>query len=279
MGDAGRSTSSGGAPSTMSRAHVVLEATYRELLDRPPALVVLPWGATEAHGWHLPHGTDVIEAEAIATRAVELATREGARVAVLPAIPFGNNAQQQDQVATIHLSTTTALAILRDVTMSLVRQGVDRLVIVNGHGGNEFRPLVRDVMLETGATIVVVDFWRLAPASIAAIFDEPGDHAGDLETSLVMHLRPDLVRMEAAGTGSRVPFDIPDLSRAGAWTPRPWSRVHPDTGSGDPRAADPGKGAACFDAMTRELAAILTGFAKASKGQIPYVSIGRGNPS
>lgn len=262
--DAARSESS-------RRSCLVLEATYRDLLDRRPAVAVLPWGATEAHGWHLPHGTDVIEAEGIARRAAELAVEAGAAVAVLPTIPYGNNAQQQDQVATIHLSTTSALAILRDVTTSLVRQGIDRLVIVNGHGGNEFRPLVRDVMLETGATIVVVDFWRLAPEMVGSVFHEPGDHAGELETSLVMHLRPELVRMEAAGAGTRIPFDIPELGRAAAWSPRPWSRVHPDTGCGDPSRASPAKGVACFEAMTRELATMLAAFARAEKGQVPYL--------
>ena len=145
------------------RPHVLHEATYLQLLEHRPNVAVLPWGATEAHGWHLPHGTDVIEAMAIAEAAVERAVAKGSKAILLPAIPFGNNAQQQDQVATIHFSTTTALAILRDVTESLVRQGIDRLVLLNGHGGNAFAPLVRDVMLETGATVVVVNFWQLCP--------------------------------------------------------------------------------------------------------------------
>ncbi|NDH94298.1 MAG: creatininase family protein, partial [Planctomycetia bacterium] len=179
-----------------------------------------------------PHGTDVIEATAIAEGAVERAVAEGARVILLPTIPFGNNAQQQDQVATIHLSTTTALAVLRDVTASLVRQGIDRLVILNGHGGNAFAPLVRDVMLETGATIVVVNFWQLAPETTQAIFDNPGDHAGDLETSLVLFLQGDLVEMKQAGDGRRVPFAIDKIAQPGVWTPRPWSQSHPDTGCG-----------------------------------------------
>ena len=76
------------------RGHVLMEANHRQLLDRRPNVAVLPWGATEAHNYHLPHGTDVIEATAIAERAAGLATERGARVVVLPTIPFGNNAQQ-----------------------------------------------------------------------------------------------------------------------------------------------------------------------------------------
>ena len=253
------------------RAHVLHEATYRQLLDRRPTLAVLPWGATEAHGWHLPHGTDVIEATAIAEAAVERAVARGAEAILLPAIPFGNNAQQQDQVATIHFSTRTAAAILLDVTQSLVRQGIDRLVILNGHGGNAFAPLVRDTMLETGATIVVVNFWQVAPQASQAIFADPGDHAGELETSLVLHLQGELVEMDQAGDGRRVPFTIGKISQPGMWTPRPWSHAHPDTGCGDPRHATAEKGKAFFEAVCDAVAEMLFAFATATKGQTPYL--------
>lgn len=253
------------------RAHILHEATYRQLLNNRPNVAVLPWGATEAHGWHMPHGTDVIEATAIAEGAVERAVDKGAKAILLPAIPFGNNAQQQDQVATIHFSTTTALAILRDVTTSLVRQGIDRLVILNGHGGNAFAPIVRDVMLETGATILVVNFWQVCPEVTEATFDDPGDHAGELETSLVLHLQEKLVEMEQAGDGRRVPFAIETIAQPGVWTPRPWSQSHPDTGCGDPRAAAAAKGKAFFEAVCDAVSRMLVAFSAASKGQSPYL--------
>jgi len=246
------------------RPYVLREATYRQLLDAPPTVALLPWGATEAHNYHLPHGTDIFESEAIAEEAARLAVGRGARGIVLPAIPFGNNAQQQDQVATIHLSTTTALAILRDVVASLGRQEIDRLVIVNAHGGNEFKPLVRDVMLEFPITILVVDFWKIRPDVLAEIFSDPGDHAGDLETSLMLHLRPDLVVLDAAGPGEKRPFGLAAMKACGAWTPRPWSQVHPDTGSGDPRGATAEKGAAYFKAITEALADLVVEFAATS---------------
>jgi creatinine amidohydrolase len=259
------------------RADVLSEANYRQLLAQRPRVAVLPWGATEAHGWHLPHGTDVIEASRIAEHAVELASARGGRPLLLPAIPFGNNAQQQDQVATVHISTTTALAILRDVTRSLIRQGVDKLVLLNGHGGNAFAPLVRDVMLETGATIVVVNFWQLCPQVTTVIFPNPGDHAGDLETSLLLHLASDLVDMDEAGEGRTVPFAIPHLSQPGVWTPRPWSHSHPDTGCGDPRQASAEKGEAFFRAASEAVADMLVAFSEAVAGQTPYLGRACGN--
>ena len=253
------------------RRHLLHEANYRQLLDWRPNVAVLPWGATEAHNHHLPHGTDVIEAVAVAERAAELAAAQAARPIVLPPIPFGNNAQQQDQVATVHLSTATALAILRDVATSLVRQGIDRIVLVNSHGGNDFKPLIRDVMLECRATIVLVNFWQVRPESLRRIFTDPGDHAGQMETSLLLHLRPELVVMPQAGRGGSVEWDLPALRKPGTWTPRPWSHVHPDTGAGDPTGATAEKGAEYFEEIAAAVAEVIVQFSQATKGQIPYV--------
>jgi len=263
----GRSSASEPGP----RSYLLLEANYRQLLDARPAVAILPWGATEAHGWHLPHGTDVYEAEAIAERAALAAARRSAPVLVLPAIPFGNNAQQQDQVATIHLSTATAAGVLRDVAASLVRQGIDRLVVLNAHGGNDLKPLVRDTMLETGGLIVLVDFFRVRPDALERIFASPGDHAGDMETSLMLHLRPDLVVMAQAGDGRRLPWALNSLGQPGVWTPRPWSRTHPDSGAGDPRSASATKGAEYCAAVADAIADVLVELAGAAKGQVPYL--------
>ena len=253
------------------RPYLVLEANHRQLSASPPLVAVLPWGATEAHNRHLPYGTDVIEATAFATQAAGLAHERGARVAVLPTIPFGNDEQQLDQACTISFTTATALAILRDVARSLVRQGIDRLVIVNGHGGNQFQPLVRDVQSEFGLLIVVANFYEMAPETKRAAFEAPGDHADEMETSLLLHLRPELVELAEAGPGTRVPFAIEGMKQPGVWSPRPWSKSHPDTGSGDPSRATAAKGKQYFDAVTEGLAVLLVDLSKARKGELPYV--------
>src|SRR2546423_1648484 len=136
------------------RPFILHEANYRQLREHRPNVAVLPWGATEAHNYHLPHGTDVIEATTLAESAATVAHSGGAKVVVLPAIPFGNNAQQLDQVATISFRTTTAAAILTDVAHSLSAQGIDRLVLLNAHGGNDFKPLVRDVQAQFRMLVV-----------------------------------------------------------------------------------------------------------------------------
>jgi creatinine amidohydrolase len=251
---------------------MLYEANYGQLRDYKPDVAVLPWGATEAHNYHLPHGTDVIEAAVIAERAAALAHDDGARVVVLPAIPFGNDAQQLDQVATISLRTSTALAILTDVARSLKAQGIDRLVLLNAHGGNDFKPLVRDVQVECGILIVLVNFYQMVPAAVGEIFADPGDHAGEMETSILLHVCPDWVRMDQAGEGRTVPFAIDALrGTPGVWTPRPWGVTHPDTGCGNPAGATAEKGRRYLDAVCQEVARVITGLAAATKGQSPYL--------
>ena len=255
---------------TAPRPYLLLEANHRQLSAAPPKVAVLPWGATEAHNRHLPYGTDVIEATSIAEAAAQAAYDRGAEVVVLPTIPYGNDEQQLDQGCTISFRTATALAVLGDVVRSLVKQGIDRLVILNGHGGNQFQPLVRDLQAEYDALIVVANFYQMAPDVYDATFDQPGDHADEMETSLLLHLGPELVELDQAGAGTRTPWTIDGLQQPGVWTPRPWSRTHPDTGSGDPSAATAEKGKRYLEAVVAAAADLLCGLAKAKPGDLPY---------
>lgn len=253
------------------RPFILHEANYRQLKAYEPNVAVLPWGATEAHNYHLPHGTDVIEANVLAERAATLAYDAGAKPIVLPAIAFGNNAQQQDQAATIHFRTATAGAILSDIAQSLKRQGIDRLLVLNAHGGNDFKPLIRDIQLETGSLIVLANFYQMCPELEKRIFDNPGDHAGQLETSFLLHVCPDLVDLAQAGPGLREPFAIKSLSQSGVWTPRPWSASHPDTGSGNPAGATAERGRAYVEAVAAALSTLIMDLSKAKKGELPYL--------
>lgn len=253
------------------RPYLLMEANHRQLTATPPQMAILPWGATEAHNRHLPYGTDVIEATRLAERAAAIAYERGARVIVLPAIPFGNDEQQLDQACTISITTPTAAAILDDVARSLKQQHIDRLVILNAHGGNQFQPLVRDLQSKYPLLVVVVNFYEMAQDTKRAIFEQRGDHADEMETSLLLHLCPELVELNQAGRGERVPFAIEGLNQPGVWTPRPWSKTHPDTGSGDPSRATSEKGAQYFEAVANAIAELLVNLAKAHKGQLPYV--------
>jgi creatinine amidohydrolase len=246
-------------------------ATLKHLTEAKPDVAILPWGATEAHNYHLPHTSDVIQARDISKRAAEKAWRQGARVIVLPTVPFGNNAQQLDQVTTIHLSTSTAMMVLSDVVHSLVKQNLDRLILVNAHGGNNFKPLIRDVQSSFPVLITLVNLYEMLPELVNELFEEPGDHAGELETSMMMYLTGNKIDLSEAGSGNRVPFKLTSFSRPGVWTPRPWRHSHPDTGSGNPEKATYEKGKRYVEGLTQALSEVMVEISKARKGDIPYI--------
>ena len=160
---------------------------------------------------------------------------------------------------------------LEERTLHDFDQRIDRLVILNAHGGNQFQPLVRDLQSEHGILIVVANFYEMVPDVKQAVFESPGDHADELETSLLLHLCPELVELKQAGKGERVPFAIKALAQPGVWTPRPWSKSHPDTGSGDPSRASAEKGKTYFEAVVEAIANLICDLANAKKGQLPYV--------
>jgi creatinine amidohydrolase len=116
----------------------------------------------------------------------------------------------------------------------------------------------------------VINFFQLLPELRQQLFARGGDHADESETSLMLHLHPQLVDLHHAGAGERRPAEVDKLDQPGVWTPRPWSHVHPDTGSGDPRAATAVQGERYFAAMADAIAEIILAIDRAVPGQIPF---------
>jgi len=256
-----------------SRPYVLFEATYRQMLELRPNVAVLPWGATEAHNYHLPHGADTIEATSLGAEAVRLANEQGAKCVMLPAMPFGSNQTQLTQVATINVRSSTQQALLHDIAESLVHQGLDRLVLLNFHGGNEFKPMIRDVMLDLPIFIIQVNGWQTAPA-MRNLLDHPdGDHGEEFETSYLMHIAPGWVAsLDTAGDGSTTPSSLPALSSTpGVWAPRDWQALTESTGVGDPRAATAEKGRRIFEMLVDSLVPVLLELSQATNGDFPFV--------
>ncbi|NJD09612.1 MAG: creatininase family protein [Gemmatimonadetes bacterium] len=243
------------------------ESSWGELRHHPCDLAVLPWGATEAHNYHLPYATDVIETEFIAAEAARLATAAGARVLVLPAIPFGVQAGQLDIPFCINLMPSTQAAVLADIVVALEGQGVKKLLLLNGHGGNDFKAMIRELQAATDVFLCTINWWSCVPAG--SFFEKPGDHAGELETSVMLQIAPDLVRpLSEAGPGTARAFRLTGLREGWAWAPRQWTRTTSDTGVGDPAAATAPKGAAFLQAVTNRIAAFLTELAAADTADL-----------
>ena len=244
------------------RPYILAETTWKAVRESTYEVAILPWGATEPHNYHLPYGTDVIECDHIAAEAARIAWDAGARVVVLPTVPFGVNTGQLDLRLTINMNPSTQFAVLGDVVDSLSQQGIPKLVIVNGHGGNDFRQMIRELQPRHDVFICTLNWWQTVDASV--FFQEPGDHAGELETSVMMHIAPDLLLpLSDAGNGAARRFAIQGLREGWAWAPRKWTQVTRDTGTGNPAAATADKGHRHFAAAIEKIAGFLVELAAA----------------
>lgn len=206
-------------------------------------IAILPWGATEPHNLHLPYLTDAILSHDIAVDAARIAgEKHGINAMVLPAIPLGaQNPGQRELPFCIHYRYDTQRAVLTDIVASLHHQGLKRLLIINGHGGNSFKNMIRDLAVDYPDMLIASGEWFKA-ASPKDYFDKPDDHADELETSVMMHYHPELVNLSEAGPGGNGGFKGEALSSGVAWLPRNWSRISDDTGIGNPELATAEKG-------------------------------------
>ena len=233
------------------------DMTYGAARDLIYEVAVLPVGATEAHGLHLPYATDTIQVEAVAERACALAEEQGAKVLLLPAMPYGVNENTLGFPWTISLRPSTLFTFVADVVSSAQEHGIPKLVLLNGHGGNEFKPLLRELCRETSVRLFLVDWWNVAPETHEAIFESGGEHANEMETSLLMRLRPDLVDAANMGPGAtRVPR-LQAMREGWAWIARPWHLLTEDSGVGNPAKSTAEKGERFLEAVAAKLSGFL----------------------
>jgi creatinine amidohydrolase len=247
------------------REWVLAEQTHAGVREKPWDVAVLPFGATEPHNLHLPYGTDNFEVEAVGDRACERAYRAGARVLLLPTVPYGVNTNYLQVPGALACSVTpsTLLHLLRDLVESLERQGLRKLVLLNGHGGNELKPLVRELHHRTRVFLCVCDWFRMATDQYPRLFERPGEHADEVETSLGLAFFPDLVRPGQADPGAARPTRFAAINRGWVSITRPWHLATTNTGMGDPAAASADKGRRLMDILVQRLGDFLTELAAA----------------
>lgn len=244
------------------RPYVLEEITWKAVRATEYCVAVLPWGATEAHNYHLPYGTDNYESSYVAIESARRAWDAGARVVVLPTIPFGVNTGQLDIRLTLNMNPSTQALVLRDIARSLEYQGIRKLVIVNSHGGNDFRQMIRELQPECKVFISTINWWNCVNPE--PFFTEPGDHAGELETSVMMEIAPGLILpLSEAGDGVAKKFRAAGLRDGLAWAPRQWTMVTEDTGTGNAGEATRERGSRFLDVVTSEISRYLTEIAVA----------------
>ncbi|MBD0831604.1 creatininase family protein [Aestuariibaculum sediminum] len=242
---------------TSARPYVLAETNYKTVKDSEYRVAILPWGATEAHNYHLPYATDSILSESAAIEAARIAWEDGAKVMVLPNLPFGVNTGQLDVPFCMNMNPSTQPAVLRDIVNVLDRNKVHKLVIVNGHGGNHFKQMIRELYLEfPNVFICALNWWQAE--NTKNYFEEPGDHAGALETSVIMHLTPELVlALDQAGNVKAKKFKLKALQEGWVTAQRKWTSVTVDTGVGNPKSASKKKGEHFFKGVTKKIASFL----------------------
>ncbi|RQP09570.1 MAG: creatininase family protein [Microbacteriaceae bacterium] len=230
----------------------------------PAATVVIPIGATEQHGDHLPVGTDHIVIDELATRAARRATTREEPVLVAPTIPYGASHHHLPHAGTMSLSAETALRVLTELMSSLAVTGCQRIVILNGHGGNDdiIRQAVRNVCLEHTVLAAAASYWTVGGEALRAHsrddYPVPG-HAGAFETSLLLALHPELVSATPrAGIRVSLPSPAGTYVESHRWVDRMGLVSDPAA------SADADAGASCIEVLTDALAEVLREIALAS---------------
>ena len=248
------------------------EQSWPQAAAQTHKVVILPLGALEQHGHHLPLLTDALIGGEIARRAE---AQLGDAALFLPTLWIGASDHHRNFSGTISLSSDTYARVLGDMLESLIGAGFRRILLLNAHGGNEVPGFTatyeaqRRHHLEKPELWIAFSSWmEVASKQIAAIDaleQKHVTHACELETSMVLRLRPELVTL-AAARGTNIPFEsafyTPDFSTASrVYVPRSFEQLSRTGAFGHPEAATAAKGEELFAVATREIVALVREFA------------------
>lgn len=233
------------------------ELSWPNIRERAEAghVVVIPVGVIEQHGHHLPVDTDAFIPQEITLEAA----RRSNHILPGPTVPFGYTPSNRNFPGSIHLSTDTWIALIRQIVQSVARAGFSRIALLNGHGGQVILSRLTSAILrdEDDISVVALNWFGLVDADMGRLFGDEQlkgskvGHAGAVETSLNLHLRPEL-----SDQGTPVAYldgSSPDyIRRVGGFRQTPRETISPSGVMGDPRLADAAKGAELFElAVTR----------------------------
>ena len=240
----------------------LLEVNYGHIKEHNYEVAVLPFGATEPHNLHLPYGMDLLEATKVGEMVCELAHSRGARPLLLPTIPYGTETNLREFPFAMNLNPTTLLSIVGDLVDSLTRSGIRKVVLLNSHGGNDLKPILREMYSRTEAWLCLCNWYQSFGHEYSQIFTNAEDHAGEMETSFCLAYFPDLVARRADGSlaadqGQTAEFRFEALREGWVGITRPWHLLTTNAGAGNPHAATAEKGQKMMDLVSERLATFL----------------------
>lgn len=206
---------------------------------------VVVWGiaSTEPHGPVLPYGTDYWQCDATARRGVVRANDQGARALMYPTLPIANNANFKAFPFACRIAPQTLMQVILDVIEALEQDGIRKIVLLNGHGGNTdtIRATLREHTHRRNrceGAFVCMAFYPPPPG----IIENPSDHGGEGETSRMMHLQSELVHSEKLDVFPIGEIALDTLKDPGVYFVQPWELHVPLSAGGDVRKSTAAKG-------------------------------------
>jgi len=238
------------------------DSNYSEIKQQEFEVAVLPFGATEPHNLHLPYSTDTLEATIVGQHICRAASGKGARVVLLPTIPYGTETNMSAFPLAMNLNPSTIMVIVADLLESLVGSGIRKVLILNSHGGNAFKPILRELTAMTEAHLFLCDWYNSINDVYFDIFDEAEDHAGEMETSFGLAYFPDLVATDVDGKlladdGAKNPTRFPALNNGWVSITRPWHLLTENSGAANPHGATAEKGRKLMEVLVQRLSGFL----------------------
>jgi creatinine amidohydrolase len=230
-------------PRTSIRPWLLAESNLADVRAANFQVALLPMGATEPHNLHLPYATDSIEATQLASACCEKALELGGQIVQLPTIPYGTETNMHAFPLAMNLMPSTVSLVLRDLVHSIEASGIHKLVIFNSHGGNDLKPFLREIAGQTKVHVFLCNWYQM-------------------ETSLIMHFRPELVAKSESGqlladSGDRSPLRFEALRKSWVTLSRPWHLLTTNSGSGNPHLATADKGRLLTEEVVARIAPFL----------------------
>ena len=227
------------------------------IAQRRYEVAVLGTAAMEPHNRHLPQGQDFLHTQHIVRTCCAAAWTQCESVIALPTIPYGVDCNLLDFPLAIHVSQATLDAMVREVVTSLRHHGIRKIVIINGHGGNDFGPLIRQLQCDLDVFVFCCNWWTVGHDRYDEIFTHHDDHAGQFETAVAMALYPDLVEPDVAGDGAARAFRFEALEKGWVRTSRRFVRLNDHCAVGNPADATPEMGRRYLDLVCERVSRFL----------------------
>ncbi|MHB1034138.1 MAG: creatininase family protein [Pirellulales bacterium] len=258
------------------RPWILAETNYGYVKEHPYEVAVLPLGATEPHNLHLPYSIDTREGDTVGEKICEAAHQRGAKIVLLPAIPYGTDTNQMAFPMAMNLNPSTLAAVVTDLVESLVRHGIKKIVLLNSHGGNDLKPVLRELYGRTPAHLFLCNWYTVFSDVYREIFENRDDHAGEMETSFALAFFPDLVARRPDGgltadEGRIAETRFDAINRGWISITRPWHLLTTNAGAGNPHSATADKGRRLMDLLIERLSGFLVELAAAKIDErFPY---------